>query len=62
MKALEKISSRYGLSMDYLKKEFQTRTKLLYALFKRGIFDFYEVQKIINRYYKNPDAVIREFL
>ncbi len=62
MKCLEKISNRYGLSMSHLRDEFQTRTKLLYSLYRKGIFDFYEVQKIINRYYKNPSAVVKEFL
>lgn len=62
IKLFEKISQRFGLSIEKIEEEFKTRTKLLYTLYKRKIFDFYEVQKIINRYYKNPKAVIAEFL
>ena len=62
MKAFEKISNRYGISLDELRREFTLRTRLLYNLYARGIFDFYEVQKIVNLYYKNPQEVLRRYL
>ncbi|MEM1535339.1 MAG: type II/IV secretion system ATPase subunit [Candidatus Pacearchaeota archaeon] len=62
IKVFEKIKDRFGLSSEEIENEFKVRTRLLYELYKRKIFDFYEVQKIINRYYKNPKAVIAEFL
>jgi len=60
-KVFEKISLRYGLTKEEIFREFEIRTKLLYAIFKKKIFGFEEVQHIINEYYKNPDAVMSEF-
>jgi len=61
-KVFEKICKRYGLSKEQLLKEFKIRTKLIFALYKKRIFDFSTVQKIINEYYKNPDSVIKKYL
>jgi len=41
--------------------EFRIRTKLIYELFKRKIFDFDTVQKIVNEYYKNPANIMKQF-
>ncbi|MEM1536145.1 MAG: type II/IV secretion system ATPase subunit [Candidatus Pacearchaeota archaeon] len=60
-KVFEKISKRYGLTLEELEQEFNRRTKLLYSLFKKKIFSFEKVQKIINDYYKNPDKVLEEY-
>jgi flagellar protein FlaI len=57
-----KISERYGLSKEYLMNEFRLRTQLLFSLYKKGITDFFKVQKIINQYYKTPAQVIKEYL
>jgi len=53
---------RYGLSKEQLLEEFKIRTKLLYALYKKKIFDFETVQRIINDYYKNPEMVLEKYL
>lgn len=60
-KVFEKISARQGISADKLEKEFLTRTKLLYELYKQKVFGFEEIQKIINDYYKNPVEVLNKF-
>ncbi|MBI2047431.1 Flp pilus assembly complex ATPase component TadA [Candidatus Pacearchaeota archaeon] len=60
-KVFEKISKRYGLSKDYISNEFTRRAKLLYEMFRQKIFEFDEVQKIINEYYKNPEQVLQRF-
>ena len=60
-KVFEKISARHGVALDWLQKEFLIRTRLLYELFKRKIFDFDEVGTIINSYYKNPAEVLAKF-
>lgn len=60
-KVFEKISQRRGIPMEKIQKEFQTRAKLLYELYKRKVFDFDTVGKIINDYYKNPAAVLTEY-
>jgi len=60
-KVFDKISARFGLSKEEIVKEFEKRARLLYELYKRRIFGFEEVQRIINEYYKNPDAVLERF-
>ena len=57
-KVFEKISVRYGLTMEELQREFANRTKLLYELYKRKIFDFDEVRKIVVDYYRNSKTVL----
>ncbi len=57
----KKISERYGLSDEEIQGEFEVRTKLLLELYTRRIFEFEEVQKMINEYYKNPEEVLRKY-
>jgi len=54
----DKISIKYGISKEKLIYDFERRTKLLFEMYKRKIFDAYLVQKIINDYYKNPEGVL----
>jgi len=58
-KVFEKISGKYGLKVEEIMDEFTRRAKLLYELYKRKIFGFEDVQKIIDEYYKNPLKVLR---
>lgn len=58
---LEKISQEKGIPMEELQREFLMRSKLLYELYKRSIFGFEEVEKIINDYYKGPEEVLKKF-
>jgi len=60
-KAFEKISSRHGIPVEELRRELDLRTRLLFELHKRKIYDFTQTQKIINQYYKNPAAVLGAF-
>jgi len=60
-KVFEKISKRYGISPQELQGEFYIRTRLIYEMYKRRIFDYYEVQKVINEYYKNSQSVLQKF-
>jgi flagellar protein FlaI len=60
-KVFEKIAKRYGLALSEIYREFDLRSKLLYELQKRRIFDFEMTQKIINEYYKNPKGVLKVF-
>jgi len=60
-KAFEKISKRFGVSLESLHRELQLRAKLLYELYRRKIFDFNQTQKVINEYYKNPKNVLNAF-
>lgn len=56
-----KIGERYGLTQEELLKEFEARTKLLLELYTRRIFEFEDVQKIVNEYYKNPKEVLAKY-
>jgi len=60
-KVFEKIANRHGISIDELHGEFTRRTKLLYALYQGKVFGFDDVGRIINEYYKNPNAVLSRY-
>ena len=60
-KMFEKISLKYGLSSETLQAEFETRTKLLYTFFKNKILGYEEVQRVINDYQKNPQAILKKY-
>jgi flagellar protein FlaI len=57
----DKISRRYGLTIPEIEEEFRKRTELVYKLLQRNIVEFNQVQEVINRYYKNPQSVLKEF-
>jgi len=59
-KIFEKIRERYGLDAQTLDLEFRRRTQIIYALYRKKIFGFEEVQKIINEYYKKPLLVLQK--
>jgi flagellar protein FlaI len=60
-KMLDKISKRYGIPKESLHKEFETRTKVVYAMLQKKIFGYEEVQRLINDYSKNPQEVLGRF-
>ena len=60
-KVFEKIMARVGITKEELINEFHKRTKLLYELYKRKIFDYDTVQKIINEYYKDSETVMKRY-
>ena len=60
-KILEKITRRYGLSLQDLELEFKKRVSLLHAMEVRKIYSFEDVQKVVNAYYKSPDEVLKRF-
>jgi flagellar protein FlaI len=60
-KVFEKISVRYGISIQQLQQEFLKRAKLIYALYQKRIFVFDDVRKIVTDYYRNPQEVLQRF-
>ncbi len=60
-KVFEKISTKTGVSVEKLNKELHIRSILLFELYKRKIFGFYEIGMIINEFYKNPLDVLKKF-
>ncbi len=60
-KVFDKISRRYGIEKSELEKEFAMRTLLLNQLTQKKIFNFEEVQSIINHYYKDSSTVLKTF-
>jgi flagellar protein FlaI len=57
----QKISQRFGMSMEELQKEFKMRTLLLNELLNKKITGFAEVQDIVNHYYKDSETVLKTF-
>ncbi|MBU2639156.1 MAG: type II/IV secretion system ATPase subunit [Nanoarchaeota archaeon] len=57
----DKIVIKKGISIDRLWKEFDIRKKLLIEMYRKKIFEFSEVQKIIHAYYRTPQKVLKEF-
>lgn len=60
-KVFDKISSRYGITSAKLQQEFILRAKLLYALYKKRVFGFDDMRKIVNDYYRDPSAVLKAY-
>jgi flagellar protein FlaI len=60
-KVFEKIGKRYGMDIKELDLEFRRRVKLLYNLYLKKKFSFEDVQEIVQKYYKHPDEVMKEF-
>ena len=60
-KIFEKISKRYGMSLEELNTDFRKRAQLLYNLYEKKIFKFDEVQSIVNEYYKRPDVILKRY-
>lgn len=60
-RVFEKIARKYGLTVQELNEDFDKRTKLLYELQKRKIYDFHKTQQIFNQYHKNPEEVLESF-
>jgi len=60
-KVFEKISARRGIPINELNQEFSRRAKLLYELYRKRIFGFEEIQKVINDYYKSPESVLQKY-
>ncbi|MBS3099456.1 type II/IV secretion system ATPase subunit [Candidatus Pacearchaeota archaeon] len=60
-KVLEKISMRTGIPLIELQGEMKIRARLLYELFKKKIFAFEEVGKVVNEYHKDSTEVLRRY-
>ncbi len=58
---LDRISREHGIPKQTLYAEWQRRTNLLMAIYRKKIFGFKEVHDIINKYYKTPKDVLRRF-
>ena len=57
---LNKISEKYGISIDKLMREFDIRVRILMQMYKKKVFGFEKVQSIIHEYYKNPRGVMKK--
>jgi len=60
-KLFDKIGEKYGLSREVLQSEFETRTRLIYALFQNKVLSYEDVQRAINDYAKSPQAVLKQY-
>lgn len=57
----DKLSDKFGISKTDLWKEYETRTKLAYQLFKNKVLSYEEVQRVINDYQKSPSEVLARY-
>jgi len=57
---MNKISRRYGISQKEIGEEFQRRVNIIYRIYEEKIFDFREIQRIINEYYKKPKEILKK--
>ena len=58
---IQQLIERHGFTRATLMQEFEFRTRLLYELYRRKIFDYREVQKIISEYMRAPRRVLKQF-
>ncbi len=59
-RVFEKISKRYGITMNELEAEFRKRVQVVYKLLVKKVFNFKDNQEIVNKYYKRPNEVLKE--
>ncbi|MBS3155180.1 Flp pilus assembly complex ATPase component TadA, partial [Candidatus Woesearchaeota archaeon] len=57
----QKLMENYGFTKEHLVQEFEYRTRLLYELYKKKIFDFRKVQEVINEYARSPRKILKEY-
>ncbi|MDD5650990.1 MAG: type II/IV secretion system ATPase subunit [Candidatus Nanoarchaeia archaeon] len=57
----EKLTTQYGFTKEQLNLEFENRTRLLYELYKRKIFDYKKVQEVINEYARSPKKILKDY-
>ena len=60
-KIFDKIVKEFGVPRETLQNEFETRTKLVYAMYQNKVLGYEEVQRVINDYSKNPEIVLQKF-
>jgi len=56
---IPKICERYGLSLEYAKKEIEDRKKVLEWLKKNNKVDYFEVAEVIKMYYRDKQTVMK---
>ncbi len=57
----DKLVKRYGLTKEFIMREFTIRTKLLMELYRQNVTGYKEVQEVLHAYYKAPQLVMRRF-
>jgi flagellar protein FlaI len=60
-KVFNKISDKFGIPLVKLQKEFEIRTKLIYALYRDKILGYEAVGRVIKEYDKSPERVLKRF-
>ncbi len=57
---IEKFATARGATLDVARKEIEQRKKVIEWMQGKGVKDYVEVAKIINRYYKEPEKLFAE--
>ena len=58
---VEKISNKLGITQESIQNEIIVRAQLLLKIKEKQIYEFKEVAKIINSYYKDKEATLKAF-
>jgi archaeal flagellar protein FlaI len=54
----KKISLEQGILFEKLRSEFERKRNFLIGMYNKSVFDFHEVQSMINLYYKNSNEAL----
>ncbi len=57
---LNKIGVEYGISNEQINQELDNRKAYIEWMYKKGIFNFFEVSKYISYYYKNKEKALKK--
>lgn len=60
-KIFDKISKRFGISLEELQQEHRRRSMIIYKSFEQKIFNFEKFQDIVTQYYKKPQEILKRF-
>jgi len=60
-RVFDKITEKFGIPKEKLQKEFEIRTRLLYAFAKNKVLSYEDVQRVVNDYAKAPDVVLKKY-
>jgi len=58
---LEKIATELDVSLDVILEELRKREQILLEMVEHNIRDFRSVNRVLNRYYQNPQLLMKEF-
>ena len=56
----KKIAEEKGIDIQQLNMEFEMKRRFLFGMYNKSVFNFHDVQDMINKFYKNPEDALFE--